>query len=116
MQVPVRLPLSVEQERCYALTRLAAGAAVINRHRSWRISGRLDPLVLRAALARLTQRHEILRTSIAEGAEGPAQGIHDSADPDLAVEFLEGYPKLSLKKYKPIAARNEDANVSRGLL
>jgi len=28
----------------------------------------------------------------------------------------EGYPKLSLKKYKPIAARNEDANVSRGLL
>jgi hypothetical protein len=29
---------------------------------------------------------------------------------------LEGYPKLSLKKYKPIAARNEDVNVSRGLL
>ena len=29
---------------------------------------------------------------------------------------IEGYPKLSLKKYKPIAARNEDANVSRGLL
>jgi hypothetical protein len=28
----------------------------------------------------------------------------------------EGYPKLSLKKYKPIAARNEDVNVSRGLL
>jgi len=24
---------------------------------------------------------------------------------------MEGYPKLSLKKYKPIAARNEDANV-----
>jgi len=30
--------------------------------------------------------------------------------------YSEGYPKLSLKKYKPIAARNEDANVSRGLL
>jgi hypothetical protein len=30
--------------------------------------------------------------------------------------ILEGYPKLSLKKYKPIAARNDDANVSRGLL
>jgi hypothetical protein len=29
---------------------------------------------------------------------------------------LEGYAKLSLKKYRPIAARNEDANVFRGLL
>jgi hypothetical protein len=28
----------------------------------------------------------------------------------------QGYPKLSLKKYKPTAARNEDAKVSRGLL
>jgi hypothetical protein len=34
----------------------------------------------------------------------------------LNADDKEGYPKLSLKKYKPIAARNEDANVSRGLL
>lgn len=32
------------------------------------------------------------------------------------VKDRQGYPKLSLKKYKPIAARNEDAKVSRGLL
>jgi hypothetical protein len=34
----------------------------------------------------------------------------------LTQEAAEGYPKLSLKKYKPIAARKEDAKVSRGLL
>jgi hypothetical protein len=36
-------------------------------------------------------------------------------DLEANIEY-EGYPKLSLKKYKPIAARNEDVNVSRGLL
>jgi hypothetical protein len=29
---------------------------------------------------------------------------------------LEGYAKLSLKKYRPIAARNDDRNVFSGLL
>jgi hypothetical protein len=31
-------------------------------------------------------------------------------------ERLEGYAKLSLKKYRPIAARNEDRKVFNGLL
>jgi IS30 family transposase len=31
-------------------------------------------------------------------------------------EYLEAYAKVSLKKYKPMAARNEDRNVSSGLL
>ncbi len=30
--------------------------------------------------------------------------------------YLEGYAKLSLKKYRPIAARNDDKNVLRGRL
>ena len=29
---------------------------------------------------------------------------------------IEAYAKVSLKKYKPMAARNEDRNVSSGLL
>jgi HTH-type transcriptional regulator/antitoxin HipB len=41
----------------------------------------------------------------------------ENGKPGLYTErlFQQGYPKLSLKKYKPIAARNEDAKVSRGL-
>jgi hypothetical protein len=50
------------------------------------------------------------------------------ASPDLMSKMLkrrkscrllrhqEAYAKVSLKKYKPMAARNEDRNVSSGLL
>jgi hypothetical protein len=40
----------------------------------------------------------------------------------MAAEIAEkprhkvAYAKVSLKKYRPIAARNEESNVSRGLL
>jgi PIN like domain len=43
-------------------------------------------------------------------------GWSGTKDLHLYGKAKEGYPKLSLKKYKPIAARNEDVNVSRGLL
>jgi hypothetical protein len=33
-----------------------------------------------------------------------------------SISLLEGYAKLSLKKYRPIAARNEDGKVFSGLL
>jgi hypothetical protein len=33
-----------------------------------------------------------------------------------APAYLEDYAKLSLKKYRPIAARNEDEKVFKGLL
>jgi len=34
----------------------------------------------------------------------------------IKYKLYEAYAKLSLKKYRPIAARNEDAKVSIGLL
>jgi hypothetical protein len=37
------------------------------------------------------------------------------AEPDTLTSHV-AYAKVSLKKYRPIAARNEEANVSRGLL
>jgi hypothetical protein len=36
--------------------------------------------------------------------------------PAAAIGDPEAYAKVSLKKYKPMAARNEDRNVSSGLL
>jgi alpha-galactosidase len=36
--------------------------------------------------------------------------------PQRDVGHMEAYAKVSLKKYKPMAARNEDRNVSSGLL
>ena len=34
----------------------------------------------------------------------------------FGTQYQEAYAKVSLKKYKPMAARNEDKNVSSGLL
>jgi tetratricopeptide (TPR) repeat protein len=36
--------------------------------------------------------------------------------PEKAIDYYEAYAKLSLKKYRPMAARNEDRNVFSGLL
>jgi hypothetical protein len=46
-----------------------------------------------------------------EGAE-----YADSRNTWTSEQYKEAYAKLSLKKYRPTAARNEDANVFRGLL
>jgi hypothetical protein len=46
--------------------------------------------------------------------KGTDRGIEDEAAP--ATTHTEGYAKLSLKKYRPIAARNEDRKVVNGLL
>jgi hypothetical protein len=51
-------------------------------------------------------------------APGTSPSVAPGTD-DFAVAFQgsnEAYAKLSLKKYRPIAARNEDAKVSIGLL
>jgi len=69
--------------------------------------------------------------------EGEAKGVYDATfyatitmlvKPDRTIDYevrqihttsdgdTEAYAKVSLKKYKPMAARNEDRNVSSGLL
>jgi hypothetical protein len=54
------------------------------------------------------------------GVPGPKHGtfaqLEKSGRWNRLLLIHEGYAKLSLKKYKPIAALNEDANVFRGLL
>ena len=48
-----------------------------------------------------------------EGEAGPEEGWGHA---DYSYTIQEAYAKVSLKKYKPMAARNEDRNVSSGLL
>jgi hypothetical protein len=44
------------------------------------------------------------------------QDVSDALDLIEAMLDYVAYAKVSLKKYRPIAARNEESNVSRGLL
>ena len=85
-QIPRRLsrapaPLSFAQQRLWLVDRLEPGNPAYNVTHALRLRGVLDTRALRASLDALVRRHETLRTTFAEHAEGevdagPVQVIH----------------------------------------
>ncbi|MFD4469391.1 non-ribosomal peptide synthase/polyketide synthase, partial [Rhodococcus sp. NPDC058505] len=84
---PERLPLSLAQQRMWFLNRFDPESAAYNIPVAIRLSGHLDVGSLRAAVADVLSRHEVLRTVYPETADGPVQVIlpADGAVPDLTV-------------------------------
>ncbi|MFF6815831.1 amino acid adenylation domain-containing protein [Streptomyces sp. NPDC012403] len=72
---PQRVPLSFAQERMWFLNRLDGGAATYNIPLLVPVGAGLDTEALRSALGDLADRHEILRTVIAEHDGVPHQRI-----------------------------------------
>ncbi|MDX1996532.1 MAG: non-ribosomal peptide synthase/polyketide synthase [Thermoanaerobaculia bacterium] len=80
------LPLSFGQERLWFLDRLEPGSATYNVPFALRLEGALDRERLSQALAGVFARHEALRTSFAEGADGaPVQVVAETVVPELSV-------------------------------
>jgi non-ribosomal peptide synthetase component F len=74
------LPLSFSQQRLWVLDRLDPGSTAFNLMRPLRLRGVLDVAALERALGALRARHESLRTTFEEGADGvPVQVIHPFA-------------------------------------
>ncbi|MER5882964.1 condensation domain-containing protein [Streptomyces sp. NPDC001941] len=82
------IPLSFAQRRLWFLGRLHGPSAAYNAPVVLHLDGVPDPGALRAALADLVDRHEVLRTVLAAGPDGePHQQVRDaSAVPPLTVE------------------------------
>ena len=72
-------------------------------------SNEIDHALARLRVALL---EEEVGEFVAASENGDLVGIADA----LADIVYEGYAKLSLKKYRPIAARNDDKKVFSGLL
>ncbi|GAA2253894.1 non-ribosomal peptide synthetase [Streptomyces ruber] len=93
---PDVVPLSSAQRRLWFLHRLYGPNATYNMPLALRLSGELDRAALRAALADLVTRHEILRTVHPEHDGVPCQRIlaPSDAEPDLPVTETdtEGLP------------------------
>ncbi|WP_428847163.1 amino acid adenylation domain-containing protein [Nocardia arthritidis] len=75
---PELIPLSLAQQRMWFLNQFDTGSAVYNIPVAIRLSGELDTAALELAVADLVARHEILRTTYPETADGPIQRIADT--------------------------------------
>ncbi|WP_420130680.1 amino acid adenylation domain-containing protein [Longimicrobium sp.] len=83
------LPLSFSQRRLWVLDRLDPGSTAFNLMRPLRLHGVLDVAALERALDAVRARHESLRTTFTEGADGaPVQVVHPFAPVPLPVEDL----------------------------
>ncbi len=87
------LPLSFAQHRLWFLDQLAPGSTNYNVPSAFRLKGVLDVSVLRKALKRIVERHEILRTSFANRGGDPVQVIHERVDVSVPFVDLSGLPE-----------------------
>ncbi|GAB3897585.1 hypothetical protein GCM10029964_080690 [Kibdelosporangium lantanae] len=86
------VPLSFAQERLWFLEQLVPGTAVQNVPLAARLTGELDVDVLRAALAAIVRRHEVLRTVFEEHEGKPYQRVLPELDVPLDIVDLSDRP------------------------
>jgi hypothetical protein len=80
---PDVLPLSFAQERLWFLNQWEQNSAWYNIARALHISGSLHVQMLERSLARVVERHEVLRTTFKEHAGCPVQVIAPCAGREL---------------------------------
>lgn len=80
-----RHPLTDEQRRLWFLQQLDPKDAGFNMYLNRRWSGPIDPRALSAALTRLTERHQVLRTRFALDGEHPVQLVEPVREVVLAL-------------------------------
>ncbi|WP_243867084.1 non-ribosomal peptide synthetase [Actinophytocola oryzae] len=85
---PAEVPLSSAQQRLWFLDRLSGPNTTYNIPWAWRLSGPVSVEALRAALADVVDRHEVLRTLVVDTDGLPRQVVVESAEPPLAEETV----------------------------
>ncbi|MGW0028168.1 amino acid adenylation domain-containing protein, partial [Rhodococcus sp. NPDC003383] len=82
---PARVPLSLAQQRMWFLNRFDNESTAYNIPMALSLTGRLDVAAMRAAVADVVARHEVLRTVYPENAGAPVQVVLPAAEavPDL---------------------------------
>ena len=85
-------PCTQTQLRCWVLDQLKPGNPALNVAVRWEIRGDFKASTIEAALRRIIQRHEILRTRFVERDGSPYQQVVESIDFRLSVIDLRSMP------------------------
>ncbi|MFF3941718.1 condensation domain-containing protein [Streptomyces phaeofaciens] len=84
--------MSCSQERLWFLLKLSPGIRAYQFQATFELTGRLDTDALRSALTEVVRRHEVYRTTFADGPDGPEQTVHPPYRVDLPLDDLCGAP------------------------
>jgi amino acid adenylation domain-containing protein len=87
-----RLPLSSGQRRLWFFEALDPGSSVLNVPAPLRLTGRLSPAALTAALTEMVRRHEALRTVFPTWEGEPYQEVRPAGPAALPLVDLAGLP------------------------
>ena len=98
---------SSAQQQIWALGQLGPGPVRWNRPALYRLRGPVDADALRRSLTAIVARHEILRTTYRETADGIAPVVGSPRPVDLPVTDLAGSPAASDDEYPASFVRNE---------
>ncbi|MFD6860589.1 amino acid adenylation domain-containing protein, partial [Rhodococcus sp. NPDC060090] len=86
---PDRIPLSLAQQRMWTLNQVDPDSGVYNIPVAVRLTGALDTDALRAAVADVVARHEVLRTVYPDTEDGPIQVVLPVAEATSDLEAIE---------------------------
>ena len=86
-----RLPLSFAQQRLWLLDKIEPGSLAYSVPSILRIKGSLNHAVLEAALNKVFNRHEGLRTIFKEDDQGPYQAVLEEREWDLSLVDVQLY-------------------------
>ncbi len=89
-------PMSSAQQRMYLVSQMGENNTSYNLPTAWRIEGEIDPERLKNALAKLHERHEILRTEFILREGVGVQRIVPEITPDFAYIHDEESPQERL--------------------
>ncbi|MFF3029990.1 amino acid adenylation domain-containing protein [Streptomyces rubiginosohelvolus] len=108
------IPLSLPQEQVWFLGKLVPDSIAYATQAYLDLHGPVSVAVLEESLDEIVRRHELLRTTFVEGADGmPEQIIHPPVPVTVQVEDLTGEPEeireiLALDRMQTIVARPFD--------
>ena len=97
-------PLSFAQEQLWLLAQLDPDATTYNQPRAFLVHGELHPAELQQALDRVIDRHDILRSRIAEVQGQPRLLVEREARLNLRSVDMRGQPQATLQQALDIEA------------